>query len=276
MKEESSIQLFSSNKDELTFNIPSAFVSQVILSDEIQYATDKIILQNLTDSYILINIKTNHKNDYCVTPKTFIIDPNKETETEIKFNLKQSSTDLSNHKFKFCGYKIDDKNDIKKGAKALLNEIEKKEVEQSSLKISVQFKLIDEEGNIKNIDNKNEQQIEDSIYLSQCKSSITDSQFNKSQEYNLNQNISNDNTKAFNDKDIDVLKVEYANLKQQLENTIEEYNNLKNKVEMESNRVANDVKTVTEFVNTNEKRISSKIVLICCVIAFLLGMFLSS
>lgn len=269
--------LFTLNKKCLSFKIPSTNTQKLITSEPSGYSNEEIKVTNNNNSYILMNIKTTRKQDYSVTPKTFFIKPESSEIVNIKYSLKNYQSDMSNHKFKFDSFLIDQK-EIDKGAKIVLMELQKNpqlNIKQSSTKVEVEFLIVDENNKVEQVIKKsnNESQTgENSLIKSQNLYESGISQFTSLKE-SINFKQNNPDNKS--QKEIEELKVEYYKLKEQLDFTVKQYNNLKNRVETELSSAPNGNKKLFDYTATKEKKIPSKIALVLFCVCFILGYFLT-
>lgn len=208
-------ELFSINNSILTFTLcNNAGKSSLEKSNRYQ-AESSCIITNLTGNFLAFRTKTTKKEEYAVQPTHAIIPP-LETLTII-FSKTTADTDTSRHKFKFDALMISPE-DKDKDAKEIFAKASK-DAEIFSIKRNVEL-LITKDKEIEN------------SQMMMSMSEIVNSNISESSGAEK-RNINASNTEQPQKENLELLKVEFYKLKNQLITLTEKYNNLKNRVDME-------------------------------------------
>ena len=206
-------ELFSINNSVLTFTIKNQIGKPSLGKDIKFHAESSCNITNLTGNYLAFRTKTTKKEEYAVQPTHAIIPPH--GTITIVFNKSTANTDTSGHKFKFDALMISPE-DKDKDAKAIFAKASK-DAEIFSIKRNVE--IINEKG----MENSQMMMSMSEIGNSNIsgKSCMTD------------QTINAPNVDQPQKEHLELLKVEFYKLKNQLITLTEKYNNLKNRVDME-------------------------------------------
>ena len=239
-------ELFSIDVDVLSFKI--------YLDNNNYCSESSCVITNLTDDYIAFRTKTTKKEDYAVRPTHAILMP--KASTKIVFNKHSVDLDPTGHKFKFEAIVIA-QSDKDKDIKSLFDEARTKSTETYSMKREVEFIKIDKPQSMYSME-EDESQYKESKHQS-TKNIKGDNQAN--------------NEQAQKDQ-LEFLKVEYYKLKNQLAMLTQKYNNLKNRVDMEKKKDS-PPNSLNDIIETHEPQISTTIGLSFCLLAILIGYYLS-
>ena len=274
----SSNNIFSIDKNTILFKINnnknSLNLSSSLLSHNKSISECIIKITNLTSNYLAMRIRTTKKEFYTVTPSYSIIEPNSDIKVNFQLYIKDNSLFLVNnseHKFKFECVVLDKYNNEE--PKKIFEGVEKNNLKYKIESIKKIAEFIDT-SNDNNIINPN-------TLITSSKNSFID------KNSNSNLNSSNINNNTITQKNIDNeqeknelerLKVEYYKLKNELSNLSQNYINLKNSVDMEKNgEILNNFnKKLTYYLpEKREMKISTKLALIFCLTAIILGYYIT-
>ena len=208
-------ELFSINNSVLTFTIKNQIGKPSLGKDIKFHAESSCNITNLTGNYLAFRTKTTRKEEYAVQPTHAIIPPH--GTITIVFNKSTANTDTSGHKFKFDALMISPE-DKGKDAKTIFAKASK-DAEIFSIKRNVELII------------SNEKEIENSQMMMSM-SEIGNSNIS-GQSGTTEQPINAPNAEQPQKEHLELLKVEFYKLKNQLITLTEKYNNLKNRVDME-------------------------------------------
>lgn len=208
-------ELFSINNSVLTFTANNHAEKSSLEKSSKYEAESSCIITNLTGNYLAFRTKTTKKEEYAVQPTHAIIAPH--GTLTIHFTKSTADTNTSRHKFKFDALMIspEDKN---KDAKEIFAKASK-DAEIFSIKRNVEVLV------------SNEKEIENSQMMMSM-SEIGNSNISQSSGA-TNKYINPSNSEQPQKENLELLKVEFYKLKNQLITLTEKYNNLKNRVDME-------------------------------------------
>ena len=236
-------ELFKLDKDELNFTINSAMISKLSTSSTHSVhlkplSETEITVTNLTSDYIAFRIKTTKKANYSVQPSHCVLNPNgTQTIKIIYYDKPGQKINSKDHKFRFEGIVIPEaqKNEP---LNELFRDYAKKEIKVQGNSLKLLAKFTQEENLIDNIDNNmsNDNNNKLDIIKEDEKEIIRTSTMSNASVYTIPDEsksiLEENNTVRLSDLIINNNKSVEMTDKERLENLKMEYNQLKEEVEI--------------------------------------------